>query len=149
MSDSSDASIKFPPQQACSIAGQSSGVLLQEKTWRQYDPAVEKLYHRPGGNPVMLELTTVKATMTIKQLAEAFAGLGDEDQAQFFVEVAKAFAKFGQAGTGRSTALNLGGDWQAMQIGEILGKESTDAISLIRTILEAADEAMVKDVMTS
>jgi hypothetical protein len=129
-----------PPDHVRSRSPKSFGQqIIREPAPQRYDPAVEKLYHGPGGNPVTLELTTVKATMTVAQLAATFAGMGDEEQAQFFAEMAKAFQQFD----------GLGGDWQAMEIGKYLGKKSPQAVELLKTILETASEVLVKDVMES
>lgn len=90
---------------------------------------------------VALKLSSITATITVEQLAEAFASLDDEAQAEFFAHMADAFAEFKGGGLGR--------DMQAMSIGGCLGKLSPDAVELLRTVVEYADEAVVKDVMES
>lgn len=110
--------------------------------------------HGPGGAPAVLELTSVVATVTVEELAEIFAGLGDEAQAEFFTHMARAFAKFGrhdpatQLETGRR-GTGMGGHTKAMSIGEYLGRTSPDAVELLRTVVESAEGEIVKGVMES
>jgi hypothetical protein len=105
------------------------------------------------GPVVAVRLSPVSATMTIDQLAEAFAGMSDEHQAEFLVRVAARFAEFSArpADWRRGEGPSLGGDYQALMIGERLGRrpDGAAAVELLRLVMEAAEEALVGEVMGS
>jgi hypothetical protein len=86
---------------------------------------------------VSLKLSPVTATMTVAQLAGAFADLDNKSQALFFSYVAKCFTRYS------------GPSWVAAKVGHELEQVSFDAVELLRMIVEAADEAMVKRIMES
>lgn len=93
----------------------------------------------PEGPVVSVSLTPVTATMTIKQLAFAFAEMDAKAQAVFFKEAAIIFSRFSAGG----------GDWQAMVAGRELAILSQDGVEFLRTMLQAADDEVVKEVMES
>jgi len=87
---------------------------------------------------VTVDLERVPVTLSVRQLAACVAELNSDNQADFFVELARLFHGF--TGTG------AGG--QASMIGEALAKVGGDrAMDLLSLVLEYAQSAAVKKVM--
>ena len=102
-------------------------------------PQVEEVFQDGRGPAVAVSLSPVTATMGVDQLADAFAGMDASAQALFLVRAAERFDELSGA---------EGRDWQIMTVGRKLGR-SPGAVELLRTLVEAADEAMVREIMES
>lgn len=94
-----------------------------------------------GDGTVTIRLDNVPITLSVRQLAACLAELRSDEQAEFFVELARLFRGF--------TGI-LGGHGQAIKIGEALAKigdEDEDAVELLSLILEYAQKTIVEKVM--
>ena len=95
-----------------------------------------------GDAVVTISLPKVDVRLNAQDLARCVAELDDSGQASFLAALARQFAAF--TGT-------LGPDWQASQAGKRLGlrPDGGAAVELLRTVLESAEEELVKGVMES
>ena len=127
------------------------GVRVRDSREKYSVPMVRGIQGRSRKLPMTLELSSVTATVTVEQLAETFVGMGDENQAEFFMHMAKAFVKFRIADSTpfEDRVRKMGGHMQAAGIGERLGRLSPDAVELLRTMVEYTEDEIVKGVMQS
>lgn len=94
-----------------------------------------------GDGTVTVRLTNVPVTLTVRQLAICLAELSSDEQAEFFVELARLFKGF----IGR-----LGGQGQAIMVGQTLAKiGDEDTIELLSLVLEYAQKTIVEKIMES
>lgn len=86
-----------------------------------------------------VRLDNVPVTLSVRQLAACLAELRSDEQAEFFVELARLFRGF--------TGI-LGGHGQAIRIGEALASTGDeDAVELLSLVLEYASKSIVEKVM--
>ena len=81
-------------------------------------------------------------TLTIGDLAACVAEMSSTEQAEFIAELARRFAGFDGS---------LGPSWQMYKVGEDLGKTpgGSEGADMLRSILESAEESLVRHVMES
>lgn len=92
-----------------------------------------------GDGTVTVRLDNVPVTLSVRQLAACLAELRSDEQAEFFVELARLFRGF--------TGI-LGGHGQAIRIGEALASTGDeDAVELLSLVLEYASKSIVEKVM--
>lgn len=94
-----------------------------------------------GDGTVTVRLDNVPVTLSVRQLAACLAELSSDEQAEFFIELARLFDGF----TGR-----LGGQGQAIMVGQTLAKIADEnSIEFLSLILEYAQKTIVEKIMES